>query len=161
MLEMDGVPTLDDVMGNFPSEERLLKGFVAVHECYQDIPCNPCVESCPVHAISMEKLTSPPVIDFDKCTGCGNCVASCPGLAIFLLSLKNGDAQVTIPYEMINVPEKGEKVDGLDRYGKKVCDAQVVRVVKLPSLDKTSKTTLVTLEIPREQLPVVRSFRRR
>jgi len=53
----------DDVMGNFPSEERLLKGFVAVHECYQDIPCNPCVESCPVHAISMEKLTSPPVID--------------------------------------------------------------------------------------------------
>jgi len=34
-------------------------------------------------------------------------------------------------------------------------------VVKLPSLDKTSKTTLVTLEIPREQLPVVRSFRRR
>jgi len=27
-----------------PSEERLLKGFVAVHECYQDIPCNPCVE---------------------------------------------------------------------------------------------------------------------
>jgi len=50
MLEVDGVPTLDDVMGNFPSEERLLKGFVAVHECYQDIPCNPCVESCPVHA---------------------------------------------------------------------------------------------------------------
>jgi len=52
MLEVDGVPTLDDVMGNFPSEERLLKGFVAVHECYQDIPCNPCVESCPVHVNS-------------------------------------------------------------------------------------------------------------
>jgi len=47
-----------------------------------------------------------------------------PGLAIFLLSLKNGGAQVTMPYEMINVPEKGEKVDGLDRYGKKVCDAR-------------------------------------
>jgi len=30
-------------------------------------------------------------------------------LAIFLLSLKNGDAQVTIPYEMINVPKKEKK----------------------------------------------------
>jgi Fe-S-cluster-containing hydrogenase component 2 len=161
MLDVDGVPTLEDIGKNMPRRERLEQGFVAVHECFQDIPCNPCVEACPVGAVSMKTLTSTPVIDFDKCTGCGNCVASCPGLAIFLLSLNDNHAQITIPYEMPDVPQKGDKVQGLDRYGQFVCDADVIRVVRLPSLDKSSKTTLITLEIPASELMTVRSFRRR
>jgi Fe-S-cluster-containing hydrogenase component 2 len=161
MLDVDGVPTLEDVKGHLPSTERLLKGAVAVNECFQDIPCNPCVQSCPMSAITMETLTSLPKMDFDKCTGCGMCVSACPGLAIFLLSLAGGIAHVTMAYEMLPLPKKGDRVDGLDRYGQFVCEAIVERVVNLPSLDKKTKTILVTLGVPEEHLLVVRSFRGR
>ena len=39
-------------MGMFPSEERMRKGPVAIAECVEHIPCNPCETSCPFHAIS-------------------------------------------------------------------------------------------------------------
>ena len=47
-----------------PSQKQLEKG-VAILECVQEIPCNPCVDSCPVHAISMKDINAPPVNDFE------------------------------------------------------------------------------------------------
>jgi len=136
-----------------PSDEQLRKG-VAITECVQDIPCNPCVDACPVNAISMETINSPPVVDFDRCTGCAQCVAVCPGLAIFVVKKEEERAMITMPYEFIPLPEKGDRVRALDREGNDVGDAEVVRVVK-----KKDSTCLVTVEVKGALAMVVRNIR--
>ena len=37
-----------------------------------------CVRACPFHAIHIDEITGIPVVDEDKCTSCGTCVAICP-----------------------------------------------------------------------------------
>ncbi|MEA2055800.1 MAG: 4Fe-4S binding protein, partial [Candidatus Thermoplasmatota archaeon] len=69
--ERTGLLSVKDL--KLPSEEQLEKG-VAIIECIQKIPCNPCVESCPVNAITMKNINDLPIIDYDKCVGCGKCV---------------------------------------------------------------------------------------
>jgi Fe-S-cluster-containing hydrogenase component 2 len=133
-----------------PSEARRRKGPVAVIECTQDIPCNPCEASCKAGAISVgEDITNLPHLDEEKCVGCQTCVFMCPGQAIFMVdeSLENGKARVTIPYEFFPLPGKGETVIALDRSGKELGEALVTAVRKTEKMDETS---LVTLEVPRE-----------
>ena len=144
-----------------PSEERRRKGAVAVLECIQDIPCNPCEASCPTGAIIVgEDITNLPRLDEGKCIGCCTCVPICPGQAIFVVdeSQDNGMATVTIPYEFLPLPEKAEVVTALDRSGRELGDA-VVKAVR--SSDKMDHTTLVTIEVPREWSMEARAFRRK
>ena len=56
-------------LGILPPEDRVRKGRVAVIECPEEIPCNPCAYVCPVKAIKKESLCSPPKVDLKKCTG--------------------------------------------------------------------------------------------
>jgi len=51
MLEKTGIPTQADIDSVFPCEKRLSLGSVAVIECYQSIPCDPCATACPRGAI--------------------------------------------------------------------------------------------------------------
>ena len=60
-FERTGILSVNDLQK--PSKKHLEKG-VAILECVQLIPCNPCVDSCPVHAISMKDINAPPVNDF-------------------------------------------------------------------------------------------------
>jgi len=115
---------------SLPSRERLAKGPVAIIECTEDIPCDPCVGACKFGAISKKSLIIPPAIDYEKCTGCTLCIDVCPGLAIFVINMnyKEGKALISIPYEMLPVPKRGEKVDILDRSGKKIGEAEVIKV---------------------------------
>ena len=109
-----------------PSEARRRKGPVAVIECIEDIPCNPCEASCNAEAISVgEDITNLPHLDEDKCIGCQTCVPICPGQAIFMVdeSLPEGKATVTMPYELRPLPEKGQSVIALDRVGQALGDA--------------------------------------
>ncbi len=145
----DGFLTKDDLKNDFPSMERIKKGFVAVSECVQEIPCNPCVTSCPVNAISMETINSTPKVNFDKCIGCGNCVAVCPGLAMFLINIKDGKGRVTMPYEMLPTPEKGKTVNLLDRKGEKIGKGIVIKVI-FP--EKGTYSTVVTVEFDDPEL---------
>ena len=81
MFEKTGVATREMVMTKFPSVERIDKGPVAVVECYQKIPCNPCQTACPFGAINIGcDINNIPERDENVCTGCGMCVAKCPGL---------------------------------------------------------------------------------
>ncbi len=123
-----------------PTKKQLENG-VAILECVQEIPCNPCVDSCPVHAISMKDVNAPPVNDFDRCIGCTKCVGVCPGLAIFVVKVKDQKAWVTLPYEFVPAPKKGDVVKALDRTGNVRGDAVITRVIK------QGKTLVVTIEI--------------
>jgi len=136
--EKTGILSIKDLQ--IPSEEQLEKG-VAILECVQEIPCNPCVGSCPVHAISMKDINAPPVNDFEKCIGCTKCVSVCPGLAIFVVKIKEKKAWVTLPYELIPVPQVGDSVNALDRTGAVRSKAIVKKVIK------KGKTMVITIEV--------------
>jgi Fe-S-cluster-containing hydrogenase component 2 len=136
--EKTGILTIKDLQ--IPSEKQLEKG-VAILECVQEIPCNPCVDSCPVHAISMKDINAPPVNDFVKCIGCTKCVAVCPGLAIFVVKVKDKKAWITLPYELLPVPQVGDSVNALDRTGAVRSKAIVKKVIK------KGKTMVITIEV--------------
>ncbi len=161
--QTEGYLTIDDLRekGNVPPEERLRRSPVAMTECIQEIPCNPCKAACPFDAIVMETITTPPRVDFDKCTGCTMCMRVCPGLTIFMVYLKRkGDTdvgEITIPYELLPVPARGSVVEAVNRSGEVVGEAVVTRV--FPP-EKNSGTALVTIEVPGELLMEVRSIGR-
>ena len=148
--ESTGIITEEDI--EMPSEKRLKKGPVVIIECVENIPCNPCVAECPQGAISMEEITDVPNIDFEDCIGCGLCVTECPGLAIFLVdcSYSEDKCKITVPYEYLPVPEKGDKVFALDREGKKVQKTEVKNV------RESGKTYAITVEVDKNNAMKVR-----
>ena len=104
-------------IGRYPSEERMSRGPVAVIECCQNIPCNPCETACRFGAITVgDPITNLPVIDENKCIGCGVCITKCPGLAIFLVDKSKKDARVSFPFEYLPLPEKGDMLGIAPRY---------------------------------------------
>jgi ferredoxin len=113
--EKTGILTTKDL--RLPSQKQLEKG-VAILECVQEIPCNPCVESCPVHAITMKDIN-----------------------AIFVVKITDKKAWVTLPYEFVPTPTVGDIVQAVDRTGKTRGSAVVKKVVR------QGKTMVVTIEI--------------
>lgn len=143
-----------------PSEERYAEGPVAVIECVQEIPCNPCEAACKFGAIKVgSPITNLPTMIHEKCTGCGACVSKCPGLSIFVVNKVYSEttAAVSFPYEYIPTPETGMNVKAVNRKGEVVCDAKVVKVMNPPSFDHTP---VITVEIPKEYADEVRSIER-
>lgn len=138
---------------------RSKKGIHPVIECTQNIPCNPCQDACSRKCIQIgSKITALPSIDETKdCSGCGLCVASCSGQAIFLVNEEPeaGFATVTLPYEFLPLPKKGEKGFALDRSGKEVCEASVVEVKSSKAFDHTS---LLTMKVPLSMAMKARFF---
>ena len=183
MLICDGIPTKEDLDKIIPSEERLSGGPVAIIECFQEIPCDPCVKACKRGAITMHhdagrfdpspavvsekawtELSQPssindlPVVNTELCNGCGVCISFCPGLAIFVIdkSYSEDFAMVKLPYEYVPVPEAGRFVDALDRAGKKLGSFEVKRVT---SGGKMNMTYTVSLAVPHELVMDVRGIR--
>ena len=135
-----------------PSIKQLEKG-VAIIECIQEIPCNPCVDACPVNSISMEDINAVPVIDYDKCIGCRKCIGICPGLAIFVIKIIDSKALISLPYEFLPIPRINDKVKALDREGNNLDTAIVKRV------DKNGKTMVITIETKKNLAMDVRNIR--
>jgi len=142
MLIGTGIPTAQDIAQIAPPEERMLQGPVAVIECFQEIPCDPCHYACKRGAIrEMADINERPVIDYNRCNGCGLCIPKCPGLAITVadMSCGGGRATVKIPYEFLPLPGKGRKVMALNREGRRVCEAEVVHVLNTAAMDMKAK----------------------
>lgn len=140
---------LDELPG-VPSKERLEQGPVAVVECAQEIPCNPCEDACPQGAICVgEPLTNLPVLNEVECIGCGLCIADCPGQAIFVVDMTHSEqaATVQLPHEYLPLPEKGEVVDGLSRAGDFACEGRVLRV---QNPRRHNHTPVITVAVPKE-----------
>jgi len=154
-----GILECEDIVT--PSEERFQEGPVAIIECVQQIPCNPCVDSCNRGAITIEgSINNIPRVDYEKCNGCGLCVANCPGLAIFLVdqTFEENLAQVGIPYEFRPLPEEEETVLLLDRAGEVCGEGKIVKVRNTKAQDRTP---VVFLSMAKDLAMKTRFFRRK
>lgn len=120
--------------------------YIARINCLQPIPCNPCETSCPFGAIYIGKdITNRPVIDLEKCKGCGLCVAACPGIAITMAMITDEDKDfVAIPYEYIPLPLLGDRVAMVDLNGEVLGEGLVD---KLRRPDKNDPTTLIYVAV--------------
>lgn len=117
----------EELKHKLPPKEKIQNKRVAIIECIENIPCNPCGAVCRVGAINKENLCTPGVVDVEKCTGCTRCVAVCPGLSIFLQEIKDGKGYVTLPYELLPAPKVGAKVDLFNRAGELVGKGKIVQ----------------------------------
>lgn len=147
-LKKQGAPLLAELQKSpaFTSAMEWRQGNVAVIECIEEIPCNPCETACPHGAIAVgDSITNLPAFFPEKCIGCGLCVAACPGLAIYLKNYAHTDmlSSITFPYEYDPCPEPGEVIRLADRYGEPVCESTVIRVVNGPKQNGTAVVTAV------------------
>lgn len=161
-IKYTGVPSKEELEQSLgiPSDERMNQGRVACIECVQEIPCNPCEGICKVGAITVgEQITNLPCLHEEKCTGCGLCVANCPGLAITIINkaYSVGCASIDFPFEYLPLPVEGDVVDAVNREGKVVCKGTILSVKKLKSY---SGTAVVSMKIPKEFIDDVRSMKR-
>lgn len=143
----------------FPGYSVKDGGFHPVVECTQNIPCNPCQDVCPKRCITVgDNITNLPSVHPEiECVNCGMCVSNCPGQAIFLIneSYEPGYAAVSLAYEFLPTPKKGDKGKGLDRSGKPVCDAEVVDFRLTKAYDRTG---VLTMKIPADMVNQARFF---
>ena len=141
-VKIDGVPSIKELNTSpgYPSSV-VRENPLAYIECVEEIPCNPCASACPKNAITLEKgLTSLPRINPDLCTGCGICISACPGLAIYVKALKYEDelSSIMFPYEYYPLPEIGDKVELVNRFGQPVCNGEVLSVKMSEKSDRTA-----------------------
>lgn len=147
----------DSEMEVFPSASYHSTGIHPVIECTQNIPCNPCQDACRLGCIRVgETITSLPEVNREvSCIGCGMCVANCSGQAIFLVD-ENYDethASITLPYEFLPLPKKGDLGTALSRRGDRLCPASVLEVRSAKVMDHTN---LVTMLVPKEYADTAR-----
>ncbi|MCI9306951.1 MAG: hypothetical protein HFI28_10865 [Lachnospiraceae bacterium] len=92
------------------------------------------------------------------CAGCGKCVVSCSGQAIFLIDEDYEEAYgtVTMAYEFLPYPVPGMKGTAYGRDGKAVCEAEVVSCRVNQSMDHTA---LLTIKVPVDMVMKARFFR--
>lgn len=161
-LRETGYLTKEELMNLnlYPSEKRFKKGPVAIIECIEEIPCNPCEVTCKFKAIKIGKLiTNLPILDENLCRGCGLCVAKCPGLAIFIIDKTYSEKEglVSFPHEYLPLPVTGSIVEAVNREGKVVCFGEVLKVSNKKSFDRTP---VITIAILKEKLDEVRGIKR-
>ncbi|MBO4568020.1 MAG: FAD-dependent oxidoreductase [Bacteroidales bacterium] len=137
---------------NKPKGDRMVAKPFVIADCVYGFACNPCSFSCPQGAITKSSTNSVPVIDYDKCIGCMNCVNHCPGLAIFGYDLKKNTLFLPVEYEV----NEGVEVFLVDDNGKKVGEGVVEKVLK--KNNKTNVARVVAKNVDGDKLVEARGF---
>ncbi|MCL2168054.1 MAG: FAD-dependent oxidoreductase [Lentimicrobiaceae bacterium] len=142
-----------------PSMERMQQKPFVVADCIYAFACNPCVFSCPKNAIQKSSTSTIPVIDYEKCIGCMDCVSRCPGLAIFGYNLNKN--QLFLPIE--NFVEENDEVFLVNNQGEKLGEGIIEKVLCKPNKTNVARIKSVTLDkaeltevtgfIPKEKYP--------
>ncbi|MCX7862901.1 MAG: FAD-dependent oxidoreductase [Bacteroidales bacterium] len=135
----------------FPSHDRMQKPFVLI-DCLYGFACNPCAFVCPHGAISKSSTSTVPNIDFNKCTGCMDCVYQCPGLAIFGYHLPKQWLFLPIEY----FAEEGKEVYLVNNYGEILGEGIIEKILYKPN--KTNIARVRSLTLDGEALTAVRGF---
>ncbi|MDR1459471.1 MAG: FAD-dependent oxidoreductase [Bacteroidales bacterium] len=135
-----------------PNEERMqAKGFVQI-DCLYGFACNPCAFACPYKAITKSNTSTAPVIDYEKCIGCMECVSQCPGLAIFGYNISKNQLFLPIEYHA----EEGAEVFLVDNDGQKVGEGIIEKILK--KKNKTNVARLKATTISATELIKVKGF---
>ena len=127
------------------------KGFVLI-DCLYGFACNPCEFACTHGAISKTSTSTVPVINFDKCIGCMDCVYQCPGLAIFGYNLKKNWLFLPIEYHS----DEGAEVYLVDNEGTILGKGIIEKILKKPN--KTDIARVKALTMQGDDLLSVRGF---
>lgn len=137
------------------------KDVFPVIRCVEEIPCNPCVDSCPFSSVKIPSgdIMGLPVLD-GECSGCTKCVVACPALAITLVRRKydekKGTSEVVIPYELLAEHlSEGTVVKTVDMEGNPVGEGKIIKIKKAPG-DKSR--LLISLEVAGEEAGLVAGF---
>ncbi len=161
-LKKTGAPSFEELQASpaFPTREQLRHGPIAVIECIEEIPCNPCETACPKGAIRVgSPITNLPTISIEDCIGCGKCVSACPGLAIYVkdYTYSEDTATISFPFEFYPLPEKGMSVTAVGRHGEPVCEGKVISVANPKA---NNRTAVVTVAYPKAYFDAVISMKR-
>jgi Fe-S-cluster-containing hydrogenase component 2 len=162
MLKKTGCPSIQELIQTpgFPRKKDYMKGPIAFIECIEEIPCNPCENACPKGAITVgSPITNLPVLNVDKCAGCGLCIAVCPGLAIYVkdYTYSDDEAVISFPYEYYPLPEEGQEVIMVNRMGEQVCRGTVIKV---NNSKRNNKTPIISAVFDKRHFDEVVSIKR-
>lgn len=132
-------------------ERRLARGFVQA-DCLYGFACNPCSFACPHGAITKSSTSAVPVIDYNRCIGCMECVYQCPGLAIFGYDLRKDNLFLPIEYEV----KEGVEVYLVNNNGEILGEGKVEKILHKPN--KTNVARVKSLTLQGDALVRVRGF---
>lgn len=122
-------------------QRRVLRPYVQL-DCLYGFACNPCTFSCPQGAITKASTSSTPVVDYDKCIGCMQCVNHCPGLAIFGYDEKQQVVFLPVEYD---VEEKAE-VFLVDDNGYQLGEGTIEKVQKKENKTNVCRVKVIRME---------------
>ena len=124
-------------------EEGRTKPFV-IADCLYGFACNPCSFSCRQGAITKSSTSSTPVIDYDKCIGCMECVSQCPGLAIF--GYNPAKEQLFLPFEFEDPACK--EVFLVDDNGAILGEGTIERILHKPNKTHVAVVKATSMKAP-------------
>lgn len=133
------------------AERQAARPFVRL-DCLYGFACNPCSFACPQKAITKSSTSVTPEIDYEKCTGCMQCVSHCPGLAIFGYDTRKQNLFLPVEYEV----EEGSEVWLVDDNGRKQGEGVIEKVLRKPT--KTNVARVKATGMDKEALLDITGF---
>jgi len=135
--------------------------FPVIH-CVQEIPCNPCSESCLSQSLAIDSESIMALPSFNgRCVGCGRCISICPGLAITLVDIGYDDAK-----EKALAITPWELPDGSIRIGEERTttgfEGEIIgkgRIVAIKESAWQNRRKLIFIEVPYDEATKVAGIR--